>query len=220
MLAFVDFVVYFTDDRHGSAFLIGPLLLCLSYVTAGFLIRYEFRRSVNSSGFVFCFWILSAACSSLLFVSTFRTRYSEFHRLDTARKATLTATTGLVILQLVLHLFADNACLTSRELFGERVARGRTGWGTMQSQSDDSAAGGPSRQPAEDEDDESTPVLYSLGGGAVGDGATASGGEQSSLLADGHRASMPGVPRVSTRKPCGDLLASFLSRVTFAWFTG
>lgn len=203
-LALVDVLVYVTDERHGSAFLVGPLLLCASYVSAGLVMRYEFRRSVNSSGFVFCFWTLCAACTCLLLVSTVRTRYAEFHRLDGVRTATLFATTALVIAQLGLHFLPDNACLTSRELFGERRPQERT-----------------REQVAADEEDESTPVLYSLGDGSESTSgsvaaSTAARGEQSALL---HRASAAGVPRVSTRKPCGELLASFLSRVTFAWFT-
>ena len=202
-------LVYVTDEQHGSAFLVGPLLLCASYVSAGLVMRYEFRRSVNSSGFLFCFWMLCAACTCLLLVSTVRTRYAEFHRLDGVRRATLFATTALVVAQLGLHFQPDNACLTSRELFGERSA----GTGGRRSQEQ-------MREEVDaDEDDESTPVLYSLGDGnesASGSAAAAARGEQSALLLG---ASVAGVPRVSTRNPCGELLASFLSRVTFAWFT-
>ena len=213
-LALVDALVYFTDDQHGSAFLVGPLLLAVSYVTAGLVIRYEFRRSVNSSGFVFCFWLLCAATTCLLLVSTVRTRYAQFHRLDGVRTATLFATTALVIAQLGLHCLPDNACLTSRELFGESSA----GYRRPQERTE-------TREEADaEEDDETAPVLYSLGDGSETGSTAPARGEQSALLASSsgaglHRASVAGVPRVSARKPCGELLASFLSRVTFAWFT-
>ncbi len=91
------------------------IILLIFKVTLTFVIRLEYRKSINSSGFVFNFWLLQFICYSVIFVTWVK---DQFTPLDNLRKVLLFGTYGLVTVQLILSFIADNKCLTIKSLVG------------------------------------------------------------------------------------------------------
>ena len=82
------------------------------------VIRIEFRKAINSSGAVFLFWLIQTIAYIPLFISKLLdpTRTS-----DPVRDMVLYGTSGLTLIQFLLHMFPDNECLTKKDLFGEEL---------------------------------------------------------------------------------------------------
>ena len=80
--------------------------------------RLEFRKAINSSGFLFNFWFLHILIGGLTVASKLSDPSASVKPpWDTIFQAKF----ALIVIQFILHLFPDNRCLKERDLLSEET---------------------------------------------------------------------------------------------------
>ena len=154
--------------------------------------RWEYRKSINSSGFLFNFWLIQFICYTTLFFTTVNQDVegtSTINKNDWFRLILLYATFGLSTVLFILEFFADNKCQTRKSLLGNDIKN------------------------------EESLLIYT---------SKISDGPRDSQIEEALRSSRNFDETTSEharlivnyepdKRPCPELLSSFILRITYAW---
>ncbi|XP_032957047.1 multidrug resistance-associated protein 1 isoform X1 [Rhinolophus ferrumequinum] len=97
-------------------FLVSPTLLGITMLLATFLIQFERRKGVQSSGVMLTFWLVALLCALVILRSKIMNALKEDAEVDVFRDATFYIYFSLVLIQLVLSCFSDRLPLFSETI--------------------------------------------------------------------------------------------------------
>ncbi len=155
------------------------------------MIYYEFDKSINSSGYLFVFWLLQILCTTaLVYTSLNLLETYDYHSRDTLRDAILFSEFTLIAAEFILHFISDNKCLSEQNIYGDSQPDIGTEWLNT--------GGIPKAENPQQNNQNQT-------------GTRARSASNSSLT--------QGISGVRRLLPSPEMLSSFVGRITFTWIT-
>lgn len=117
IICWADLFYSFWERSQGMllapVLLVSPTLLGITMLLATFLIQFERRKGVQSSGIMLTFWLVALLCALAILRSKIISALKKDAQVDMFRDSAFYLYFTLVFIQLVLSCFSDSSPLFS-----------------------------------------------------------------------------------------------------------